>query len=73
MDALQERSALKQGVAAELGAIAFKQAYATWTEADQDLDFGQLVVAALDRLRVTKELPGPSAATDHELFSASLW
>ncbi len=40
-------------VAAELGAIAFKQAYATWTEADEDLDFAQLVVTALDRLRVT--------------------
>lgn len=41
------------GVAAELGAIAFKQAYATWAEADEDLDFAQLVVGALDRLRVT--------------------
>ena len=40
-------------VAAELGALAFKQAYATWAEADEDLDFAQLVVGALDRLHVT--------------------
>ncbi len=41
------------GVAAELGAIAFKQAYATWIETDEDIDFAQLVVGALDRLRAT--------------------
>ncbi len=40
-------------VAAELGAFAFKQAYATWVDADEDQDLAQLSLAALDRLRAT--------------------
>jgi AcrR family transcriptional regulator len=40
-------------VAAELGALAFSQAYATWVETDEDQDLAQLSLAALDRLRAT--------------------
>jgi AcrR family transcriptional regulator len=40
-------------VAAELGALAFKQAYATWVETDEDQDLAKLSLAALDRLRAT--------------------
>ena len=40
-------------VAAELGALAFKQAYAAWVEADEGEDLAQLSRTALDRLRVT--------------------
>ena len=40
-------------VAAELGALAFKQAYAAWVETDEDQDLAELSLAALDRLRVT--------------------
>ena len=40
-------------VAAELGALAFKQAYATWVDAAEDQDLAQLSLAALDRLRAT--------------------
>lgn len=40
-------------VAAELGALAFKQAYAAWVETDEDQDLAELSVSALERLRVT--------------------
>jgi hypothetical protein len=40
-------------VAAELGALAFGQAYATWADTDEDQDLAQLSLAALDRLRAT--------------------
>lgn len=40
-------------LAAELGALAFKQAYATWAAADEDQDLAQLSLAAVDRLRAT--------------------
>ena len=40
-------------LAAEFGALAFKNAYASWTQADEHQDFAQLVVDALDRLRAT--------------------
>jgi len=40
-------------VAAELGALAFKQAYAAWADADADGDLAQLAQEALERLRVT--------------------
>jgi hypothetical protein len=40
-------------VAAELGALAFKQAYATWIDSEEDQDLAQLSLAALDRLRAT--------------------
>ena len=40
-------------VAAELGALAFKEAYATWIDKDEDQDLAQLSLAALDRLRAT--------------------
>jgi AcrR family transcriptional regulator len=54
-DALRDRGTPEPaaGVAAELGAMAFRHAYATWTEADEDVDFAELAVAALDQLRVT--------------------
>jgi AcrR family transcriptional regulator len=37
----------------ELGALAFKQAFATWIDADENQDLAELSVAALDRLRTT--------------------
>ena len=40
-------------VAAELGALAFKQAYATWIDTDENQDLAQLSLAALDHLRAT--------------------
>jgi len=40
-------------VAAELGALAFKEAYTTWIDNDEDQDLAQLSLAALDRLRAT--------------------
>jgi len=40
-------------VAAELGALAFKQAYAAWVETDEDQDMADLSHAALDQLRAT--------------------
>jgi AcrR family transcriptional regulator len=40
-------------VAAELGALAFRQAYATWVDTDEDQDLAQLSLAALERLRAT--------------------
>ncbi|HEY5429603.1 MAG TPA: helix-turn-helix domain-containing protein [Solirubrobacteraceae bacterium] len=40
-------------VAAELGALAFKQAYAAWVETDEDQDLARLSLAALNRLRAT--------------------
>jgi hypothetical protein len=40
-------------VAAELGALAFKQAYATWVNSNEDQDLAMLSRAALDGLRAT--------------------
>jgi AcrR family transcriptional regulator len=40
-------------VAAELGALAFKQAYAAWAETDEDQDLAELCCATLDQLRTT--------------------
>ena len=40
-------------VAAELGALAFKQAYAAWVETGEDQDLARLSLAALNRLRAT--------------------
>lgn len=40
-------------LAAELGALAFKEAFATWAAADNQEEFGDLARAALDRLRTT--------------------
>jgi AcrR family transcriptional regulator len=40
-------------VAAELGALAFKQAYAAWVETDEDQDLADLSRGALDQLRAT--------------------
>jgi AcrR family transcriptional regulator len=40
-------------VAAELGALAFKQAYAAWAEGDDDQDLAQLSLTILERLRAT--------------------
>jgi AcrR family transcriptional regulator len=44
---------LAASVAAELGALAFKQAYAAWLQTDEDQDLAQLSRAALDQLRAT--------------------
>lgn len=54
-DALRERGIPEStaSVAAELGALAFKQAYAAWVETDEDQDLAELSLAALDRLRIT--------------------
>jgi AcrR family transcriptional regulator len=41
------------GLAAEMGALAFKEAYATWAGSDTEQDLGELARAALDRLRAT--------------------
>lgn len=38
-------------LAAELGALAFKRAYARWSEADRDEAFAPYALAALDELR----------------------
>lgn len=40
-------------LAAELGALAFKEAYAGWIAADDGQEFGDLARDALDRLRTT--------------------
>jgi AcrR family transcriptional regulator len=40
-------------VAAELGALAFKEAYATWIDSEEGQDLAELSLAALDRLRAT--------------------
>jgi hypothetical protein len=40
-------------VAAELGALAFKQAYSAWIEGDDDQDLGQLSLTILEQLRAT--------------------
>jgi AcrR family transcriptional regulator len=40
-------------VAAELGALAFKQAFAAWVGTDEDEDLAELSLAALNRLRTT--------------------
>lgn len=40
-------------LAAELGALAFKEAYARWVAADNQQEFGELSRAALEQLRTT--------------------
>jgi AcrR family transcriptional regulator len=40
-------------LAAELGALAFKEAYARWVAADNQQEFGELARAALEQLRTT--------------------
>jgi AcrR family transcriptional regulator len=40
-------------LAAELGVLAFKEAYATWVETDNQQELGELARTALDRLRTT--------------------
>jgi AcrR family transcriptional regulator len=54
-DALRDRGLSESvaSVAAELGALAFKQAFAAWVQADEEQDLAELSVAALERLRVT--------------------
>jgi AcrR family transcriptional regulator len=54
-DALRERgvSEASAGVAAELGGLAFKQAFAEWIATDEDRDLAALSVAALQRVRAT--------------------
>lgn len=54
-DALRDRGVPEPAasVAAELGALAFKQAFAAWVETDEDQDLADLARVALDRLRVT--------------------
>ena len=54
-DALRDRGVPESAasVAAELGALAFKQAFAAWVETEEDQDLVDLSRAALDRLRVT--------------------
>jgi AcrR family transcriptional regulator len=53
--ALRERGVAESAasVATELGALAFKQAFATWVETDEDQDLADFSLAALDRLRAT--------------------
>jgi AcrR family transcriptional regulator len=53
--ALRERGLSESvaSVAAELGALAFKQAFATWVQSDEEQDLAELSVAALERLRIT--------------------
>ncbi|MCM3921022.1 TetR/AcrR family transcriptional regulator [Frankia sp. AiPs1] len=38
-------------LAAELGMLAFKEAYATWVASDNDQELGELACTALDQLR----------------------
>lgn len=54
-DALRARGVSETAatLAAELGALAFKQAFAAWLEASQDADLADLCRTALDHLRVT--------------------
>jgi len=54
-DALRARGVAPRtaDLAAELGMLAFKEAYATWVESDDDQDFGALARAALEKLRAT--------------------
>jgi AcrR family transcriptional regulator len=54
-DALRDRGVPEStaSVAAELGALAFKQAYATWIDTDGNQDLAQLSLEALDHLRAT--------------------
>ena len=40
-------------LAAELGALAFKEAFVRWVAADNREEFGELACAALERLRAT--------------------
>jgi len=53
-DALRTRGVDRRtaDLAAELGMLAFKEAYATWVAADDERDFGALATAALEQLRV---------------------
>lgn len=44
---------LTASAAAELGALAFKQAYATWLESDDDQDLAEVCRSELDQLRAT--------------------
>jgi AcrR family transcriptional regulator len=41
------------GLAAELGVLAFRDAYATWAQAGNEEDFAELARVALERLRAT--------------------
>jgi AcrR family transcriptional regulator len=45
-------------VAAELGALAFKQAYAAWIAGDDDQDLAQLSLDTLEQLRATASALG---------------
>jgi AcrR family transcriptional regulator len=45
-------------VAAELGALAFKQAYAAWIASDDDQDLAQLSLDTLEQLRATASALG---------------
>jgi hypothetical protein len=40
-------------LAAELGVLAFRDAYAAWAKTDNQQEFGELARAALERLRTT--------------------
>ncbi|GMA24948.1 TetR family transcriptional regulator [Luteimicrobium album] len=53
-DALRTRGVDRRtaDLAAELGMLAFKEAYATWVAADDEQDFGTLATEALEELRV---------------------
>jgi AcrR family transcriptional regulator len=53
-DALRDRGVQEAvaSAAAELGVLAFKEAYAAWTAADSQEDLGQLARISLNRLRV---------------------
>jgi AcrR family transcriptional regulator len=55
VDALRNRgiAASAASLAAEIGALAFKQALATWVDSDEEQDLAELSLAALDRLRAT--------------------
>jgi AcrR family transcriptional regulator len=54
-DALRARGVADAAasLAAEMGALAFKQAYTAWVESDDQQDLGELAQSALDRLRAT--------------------
>lgn len=54
-DALRARGvpAAAAAVAAELGLLAFKEAFATWVASDDDEDLAELATAELARLRAT--------------------
>jgi AcrR family transcriptional regulator len=54
-DALRARGVADSvaALAAEVGGLAFKEAYASWIAAEEEQDLGELARAALDRLRAT--------------------